>query len=131
MQPLVMNGKLAAEKILTNLICLNINKMKKTRPPGLAEVQVGDNPASASYIRGKQQAAEKYGIRFSHVKLPHDISENELKNSLEMLSEDPLIDGYILQLPLDVPTHSSLSHPEKVHELLALIPPRKDADGLH
>ncbi len=98
------------------------------RRPGLTVVQVGENPASSSYIRQKQNAAESCGFRFEHVQLPRELSFEELKRVLTQRCADPAVDGLILQLPLDSTT---ITDPKATEELLALIPPAKDADGLH
>lgn len=131
MQPKILDGKIAATEILENLCRDHSFKNASVRRPGLAVVQVGENPASSSYIRGKKQAAERNGMEFFHVRLARTATVQEVKHVLSELANDLRVDGYILQLPLDVPNDSPLNTPECVHELLACIPPDKDADGLH
>lgn len=93
------------------------------RPPGLAVVLVGDNPASQVYVRSKSKRAQACGLMVTDVKLPGDVSQGALEAALQKLNLDPNVDGILLQLPL----------PKGLNELSALcaIDPRKDADGLH
>ncbi len=104
-----------------------ILSLGRARPPGLAVIQVGNNPASASYIRQKQKSAETCGVHFQHVHLPSDISKADLEKSIRTVCADSRIDGAILQLPLDSPT---LQGADLVEHFLSCIPPEKDADGL-
>jgi methylenetetrahydrofolate dehydrogenase (NADP+)/methenyltetrahydrofolate cyclohydrolase len=91
-------------------------------PPGLATVLVGDDPASAVYVGGKQKASEEVGITpFDH-RLDADSSHEEVAELLTALNADDAVSGILLQLP--VPPH--LDGPA----LTALIGPAKDVDGL-
>lgn len=91
--------------------------------PQLAVIQIGDNPASNSYIKGKQKDCEEVGIFFSHYKFSSDISHDELKEFIADLNEDPIYNGIILQLP--VPSHID------VKDIQRLIDPAKDVDGFN
>lgn len=93
------------------------------RPPHLAAVLVGENPASASYVRNKMRACERAGFRSSLIQRPESTSEEELLHLIEDMNKDDLLDGYIVQLPL--PKHIS---EEKV---TLAINPAKDVDGFH
>jgi len=93
------------------------------RPPSLAVVLVGDDPASRSYIKGKQRACARIGADSSEHLLPASTSEAELLALIERLNTDDGVDGILVQLPL--PPQIS---PEKVAEA---IDPAKDADALH
>jgi methylenetetrahydrofolate dehydrogenase (NADP+)/methenyltetrahydrofolate cyclohydrolase len=86
-------------------------------------VLVGDDPASRSYIKGKQRACSRIGATSSEYLLPESTSEKELLDLLERLNQDDAVDGILVQLPL--PKHIS---PEVVAEALD---PAKDADALH
>ncbi|HHC08492.1 MAG TPA: bifunctional methylenetetrahydrofolate dehydrogenase/methenyltetrahydrofolate cyclohydrolase FolD [Actinobacteria bacterium] len=90
---------------------------------GLATVLVGDDPASAIYVRNKRRAAEEAGMRSIDVRLPATATQAEVEATLERLNADPRVDGIILQLPL----------PEGLdgQAAVARIDPAKDADGLH
>ena len=91
--------------------------------PQLAVIQIGDNPASNSYIKGKQKDCEEVGFFFSHYKFSNDISNDELKEFILDLNEDPICDGIILQLP--VPSHID------VKDIQRLIDSDKDVDGFN
>ena len=91
--------------------------------PQLAVIQIGDNPASNSYIKGKQKDCEEVGIFFSHYKFSNDISNDELKEFILDLNENPIYNGIILQLP--VPSHID------VKDIQRLIDSAKDVDGFN
>jgi methylenetetrahydrofolate dehydrogenase (NADP+)/methenyltetrahydrofolate cyclohydrolase len=93
------------------------------RPPGLAVLMVGDNPASAVYVRNKEKACEKVGIRSFGHHFPAATTAAELRTEIHRLNADPNVDGILVQLPL--PEH--LDAVALLHE----IAPDKDADGLH
>jgi methylenetetrahydrofolate dehydrogenase (NADP+) / methenyltetrahydrofolate cyclohydrolase len=92
------------------------------RPPGLATVLVGEDPASAVYVAGKQRACAEVGIVPFDTRLSADASAREVANVLEGLNGDQAVSGILLQLP--VPAHLDGS------ELTGLIDPDKDVDGL-
>ncbi|MCC6816387.1 MAG: bifunctional 5,10-methylenetetrahydrofolate dehydrogenase/5,10-methenyltetrahydrofolate cyclohydrolase [Saprospiraceae bacterium] len=96
---------------------------KDHRPPHLAAVLVGNNPASQAYVRNKIKACEEVGFASTLIKKPESISQSELLNLIDSINEDPLIDGYIVQLP--VPRHI-----DEV-EINLRIDPNKDVDGFH
>src|SRR5918997_3414279 len=92
------------------------------RPPGLATILVGDDPASAVYVGGKQKASAEVGIEgFSH-KLAGDASEAEVADLIEQLNADDAVSGILCQLP--VPDHMDGVR------LTGMIDARKDVDGL-
>ncbi|MCI0521233.1 MAG: bifunctional methylenetetrahydrofolate dehydrogenase/methenyltetrahydrofolate cyclohydrolase FolD [Chloroflexi bacterium] len=91
--------------------------------PGLATVLVGDNPASQVYVRMKQKACEKAGIRsFGHA-LPGDISQEDLEKVVSDLNANPEVNGILVQLPL--PKHLD------EERVLGTISLGKDVDGFH
>jgi methylenetetrahydrofolate dehydrogenase (NADP+)/methenyltetrahydrofolate cyclohydrolase len=90
--------------------------------PGLATMLVGDDPASAVYVGGKQRACVEVGISPFDRRLPADASHEQVAEELEALNEDPTVSGILLQLPL--PDH--LDGPN----LTGTIAPEKDVDGL-
>jgi methylenetetrahydrofolate dehydrogenase (NADP+) / methenyltetrahydrofolate cyclohydrolase len=92
------------------------------RPPGLATVLVGEDPASAVYVGGKQRASEEVGIVPFDRRLPADAGAELIAEELDALNDDPAVSGILLQLP--VPAH--LDGPA----LTAMIAPEKDVDGL-
>lgn len=91
--------------------------------PFLAVVLVGDNPASASYVRGKIKASHDAGIDGKTYSFDPEISEHDLLEFIEDLNARPLVDGILVQLPL--PDHIDASH------VIAALDPDKDVDGLH
>ena len=91
--------------------------------PGLAVVLVGDDPASAVYVRTKDRAAATAGIAAHTIRLPADTTEVALLAEVARLNADPAIDGILVQLPL--PKHIA---PNRV---IAAIDPAKDVDGFH
>ncbi len=92
------------------------------RAPGLATVLVGEDPASAVYVGGKQRASTEVGIVPFDRRLPADASAEQVTEELEGLNSDPAVSGILLQLP--VPAH--LDGPS----LTGLIAAEKDVDGL-
>jgi len=93
------------------------------RPPGLAVLRVGDDPASGVYVANKEKACSRVGILNLGRHLPGDSPAATVQATIEGLNADPAVDGILLQLPL----------PPGLVEgpLLAAIDPDKDADGLH
>src|SRR5437660_820933 len=91
--------------------------------PGLGTILVGDNPASASYVRLKHQDSEEIGIRSVGEHLPEDATEERLHEVIARFNADPEIDAYLVQLPLP-------KHLDELSALLA-VDPDKDVDGLH
>jgi len=91
--------------------------------PGLAVVLVGDDPASAVYVRNKRLAAEKVGIATFDYHLPANTAQNELLALVDQLNVDPNVHGILVQLPLPGIDDASA--------LIARIDPRKDVDGFH
>ncbi|MEO0769749.1 MAG: bifunctional methylenetetrahydrofolate dehydrogenase/methenyltetrahydrofolate cyclohydrolase FolD [Cyanobacteria bacterium J06649_4] len=120
----LLNGKALAQKIQTGRID-DIQKWsaKAGRPPGLAVLMVGDNPASAAYVRNKERACEKLGIASLGQHFPQNTTQETLTQEILTLNQDPRVDGILVQLPL--PPHLDST------ALLGQIHPDKDADGLH
>ena len=92
------------------------------RPPGLAVMLVGNDPASSIYVHNKRLACQAVGITSSYYSFPTTVKENTVLAQIEQLNADPKIDGILLQLPL--PTHLNTA---KIVEHLS---PEKDVDGL-
>jgi methylenetetrahydrofolate dehydrogenase (NADP+)/methenyltetrahydrofolate cyclohydrolase len=91
--------------------------------PGLAVVLVGENPASAVYVRSKGKATREAGMASFEHKLPADTSEADLLALVERLNADPAVDGILVQLPLPPQIDAA--------KVLALIDPAQDVDGFH
>ena len=93
------------------------------RPPGLAVIMVGDNPAARVYVRNKRQACAETGIReFSH-DLPADVPQAALLSLIDEMNRHPEVDGILVQLPLP-PQIDQTTVIERIH-------PAKDVDGFH
>lgn len=112
----LIDGKKIAKEIENEL---KVKVAKMSIPPKLSVVQVGEDPASTSYIRAKSNAAERIGIDLTHHHLPSSISKEELEKLVNKLNRTE--DGIIVQLPL----------PDGFESVLDLIEPGKDVDGFH
>ena len=120
----VLDGLGLANQIRAGLAD-EINKLvaEGHRPPSLAVVLVGDDPASRSYIKGKQRACSRIGMESVEHLLPDDTQEGDLLELIDQLNQDDEIDGILVQLPLP----EGIS-PSRVAEAIS---PSKDADALH
>ncbi len=120
----ILDGKGLAQKLQQQLAD-KIQQLQPQagRPPGLAVLMVGDNPASAAYVRNKERACDRIGIASFGHHFPADVSQAEVMNTILKLNQDDRVDGILVQLPL--PTHLD------ANALLYAIAPDKDADGLH
>jgi methylenetetrahydrofolate dehydrogenase (NADP+)/methenyltetrahydrofolate cyclohydrolase len=97
-------------------------RTERGRPPALATVLVGDDPASQIYIRNKHRACEEVGIASLHHDLPADVSEDGLLDLVAGLGADDGVDGILVQLPVPDQIDSDL--------VVGAIDPAKDVDGL-
>lgn len=119
-----MDGKALAQQIQADLAQqVQALTAQYGRPPGLAVLMVGDNPASAAYVRNKERACQAVGIASFGQHFPATVSQAELSQTIQELNQDPRVDGILIQLPL--PEHLDAI------ALLHQIDPDKDADGLH
>jgi methylenetetrahydrofolate dehydrogenase (NADP+)/methenyltetrahydrofolate cyclohydrolase len=91
--------------------------------PGLAVVLVGDDPASAVYVRNKDRAAASAGIAVQTIRMPAETAQADLLARVAALNADRAVDGILVQLPL--PRHID------ARAVIAAIDPAKDVDGLH
>ena len=91
--------------------------------PGLTVILVGDHPASAVYVRGKDRAATEAGIAAHTIRLPADTPESTLLAEIVRLNDDWTVDGILVQLPL--PAHIDTG------KVFAAVDPDKDVDGFH
>ena len=120
----LINGTEIAEKVREE-VRLGVAKMKEETGyvPGLATVRVGEDPASATYVRMKQRMCEKLGIRsIGHV-LPEDATQEEVETLVRDLNANPEVNGILVQLPL--PWHLN------EEAILNSIDLEKDVDGFH
>lgn len=120
----ILDGKALAQKIQSELSDrVRALQPQMGRPPGLAVLMVGDNPASAAYVRNKERACAKVGIASFGHHYPANVTQAELELAIHALNQDDRVDGILVQLPL--PEHLDAI------SLLYQIAPDKDADGLH
>ncbi len=120
----VINGAILSKKIRVHLHdevleCAN----KFGRAPHLVVILVGENPASISYVTGKEKACREVGIQSTIIRLKEEISEDDLLKQIDELNNDDLVDGILVQLPL--PRHID---EKKVIEAISV---SKDVDGFH
>ena len=119
-----LDGKALAATVERRLTSV-VGAHSKTvgRPPGLAVLRVGDDPASAVYVANKEIACARVGIASYGAHLAADTPADQVLSTIQSLNADPRVDGILLQLPL----------PKGLDErpLLEAIDPEKDADGLH
>ena len=120
----ILDGKALAQQIQSDRSA-DVRKWQTQygRPPGLAVLMVGNNPASAAYVRGKERACERLGIASLGKHFPEDTTHEAIAQEISSLNQNPNVDGILVQLPL--PKHLNST------ALLALIDPDKDVDGLH
>jgi methylenetetrahydrofolate dehydrogenase (NADP+)/methenyltetrahydrofolate cyclohydrolase len=124
MSAAVIDGKAAAAKVRADVAAAVETFVARIgRKPGLATVLVGEDPASAVYVRSKGRATAEAGMEsFSH-NLPADTPEATLLALVETLNNDDRVDGILVQLPLPPQINSN--------RVLAAIDPAKDVDGFH
>lgn len=119
----VIDGKAVAADIRAQ-VAKRVEALKaKGVMPALSVILVGDNPASVSYVTGKQKALAEAGMVDKSIHLPESTSEQELLDLIAKLNADPSVHGILVQLPL--PKHIN---EEKV---TLAIDPKKDVDGFH
>lgn len=115
----IISGKEIASKIKSE-IAEEVGRIK-TRPPKLAVIQVGDDPASSTYVKNKEKACAECGIVCENIHLPYDVGQEDLLEYVRTLNADDAVDGILVQLPL--PPHIDSS------AVIETIDPRKDVDG--
>lgn len=119
----IIDGKVLSAQIREDLKVKVSDLKEKGIVPGLAVVLVGEDPASAIYVRNKEKGCNDTGIYSVVHRLPKTTSQEELLDLVESLNEDETIHGILVQLPL----------PDQIDELAVLraINPDKDVDGFH
>ena len=120
----IIDGKSIAQEIREK-IKKEVEELKEKYDivPGLVTILVGDDPASISYVKGKQKVAQALGFYSVEERLPENISEDELIKLIDKYNKDLRIHGILVQLPL----------PKSINErrVINAIDPRKDVDGFH
>ena len=119
----IISGSEVAKEIGTELT-ERVSKLKKQGvTPGLVMIRVGEDPASVSYVSGKEKASEEIGVWSQTIVLPESASEEELLSKVEEQNKAEHVDGILVQLPL--PKHINAD------KVLNAIDPAKDVDGFH
>ncbi|MFD2045964.1 bifunctional methylenetetrahydrofolate dehydrogenase/methenyltetrahydrofolate cyclohydrolase FolD [Ornithinibacillus salinisoli] len=119
----IINGKDLAQELRLEMK-EEVVKLKDTGVnPNLTVILVGDNPASRSYVKGKEKASAQVGIQSEVIELSSSVTEEKLLEIIHKLNEDPSVHGILVQLPL----------PDHIHEqhIIEAISPTKDVDGFH
>ena len=120
----IIDGKKVSSHIIENITTeVKSLKLKIDKSPGLAVILVGDDPASAVYVRNKNKTCTKIGFQSFENILPSDTSELKLLNLIDELNNNQNINGILVQLPL--PKHISS------YKILEAIKSEKDVDGFH
>ncbi len=119
----IISGSEVAKEIRAELT-ERVSKLKKQGvTPGLVMIRVGEDPASVSYVSGKEKASEEIGVWSQTIVMPESASEEELLSEVEEMNKAEHVDGILVQLPL--PKHINAD------KVLNLIDPAKDVDGFH
>jgi len=123
-ETVVIDGLTMAKEIRSELAVAVARHLDSgNRPPKLAVVLVGEDPASASYIKGKRRACQNVGMDSIECDLPATASQEEILATVQQLNADPEVDGILVQLPLPAGIDANL--------VTAAVRPDKDVDGLH
>ena len=123
MSAVIIDGKAIAQNVRKEVAEQVKELNAKGISPCLAVILVGNNPASVSYVTGKQKALAEAGMTDKSVHLPEDTSEEELVELIKRLNKDNTVNGILVQLPL----------PKHINEdrVITAITPEKDVDGFH
>ncbi|MEN6499352.1 MAG: bifunctional methylenetetrahydrofolate dehydrogenase/methenyltetrahydrofolate cyclohydrolase FolD [Rectinema sp.] len=121
MSAILIDGTRIAEDIRSELAKKVTLLKERGVSPGLAVILVGDNPASVSYVTGKEKACAEIGIQSFETRFPEDVSEQELLQKIADCNRDPNVHGILVQLPL--PRHID------ERRVIGAIGPEKDVDG--
>ncbi len=124
MSTIVLNGRELSQTLLKEQqIRVEELVRLKGRPPGIAVVLVGQDPASETYVRNKRGSCAKVGIHAPEINLSANTPQKELEAIIDRLNADPAIDGILVQLPLPPGIQKEA--------ILYRIDPAKDVDGFH
>jgi methylenetetrahydrofolate dehydrogenase (NADP+)/methenyltetrahydrofolate cyclohydrolase len=123
MAGVILDGRRISQEILSGLKPRIEMLRQKARPPALAVVLVGDDPASQIYVRNKIKTCQELGITSLDRTPPANATTEELLEIIQGFNEDPEVDGILVQSPL--PKHIDS------HAILLAVNPSKDADGFH
>jgi len=123
MTAIMMSGDPVAEAVLADVGDRVAKLAAEGRAVGLGTILVGDDPASAGYVRKKHETCEQYGLRSFHHELAEDATQGDVLAAVGAFNEDPAVDAYLIQHPIPGQLDFNAA--------LAAMDPDKDADGLH
>jgi len=114
----LLDGKSLSSKLIDS-----VKEEAAKLKPVLAVILVGENPASLTYVKNKQIACEKAGIKYIEIRFPDTITQKELLAEINDINQDSSINGLLVQLPL----------PDQIYvpDIIRAIDPKKDVDGFH
>lgn len=123
MSAIIIDGKQVAADIRAEVAQKVVELKKNGKNACLAVILVGENPASVSYVTGKQKALAEVGMQDRSVHLPENTTEEDLLKLIDQLNNDDTVHGILVQLPL----------PKHINEdkVIMAISPEKDVDGFH
>lgn len=119
----LLEGKPVADGVMQRVTVRAASLRSRGVVPGLATILVGDDPASAGYVRKKHEACASAGFWFENIQLPASTTQDELHTTIDRVNADPRVHGFLIQHPL--PSHLDFGR------ALLRMDARKDADGLH
>ena len=117
----LIDGNLVSQKAKLTIRDEVLDLVNRGIQPCLATILVGDNQASATYVKNKQTAANSAGILTRDFKLPENVTQNELVSIIEELNRDDKVHGILVQLPLPPQIETSITN---------MVNHEKDVDGL-
>lgn len=119
----IIDGKSIAKELRESLAPRVAALKEQGITPGLTVIVVGDDPASAIYVRNKERACVKLGMNSQVLRFPAETTQEEILNTVRLLNQDDSVHGILVQLPL----------PRHIDEqaVLRAIDPDKDVDGFH
>ena len=119
----IIDGKSIAKELRESLVPRVAALKEQGITPGLTVIVVGDDPASAIYVRNKERACVKLGMNSQVLRFPAETTQEEILNTVRLLNQDDSVHGILVQLPL----------PRHIDEqaVLRAIDPDKDVDGFH
>lgn len=123
MSAVILDGKLTATAIKSELSEKVVELKKKQITPGLGTLLVGEDPGSLSYVAGKHRDCHEVGVESIRIDLPASATAADVRSAIRDLNNAKEVTGFIVQLPLPGGIDAN--------EMLELIDPAKDADGLH
>lgn len=123
MSAVILDGKLTAKAIKSELSEKVVELKKKQITPGLGTLLVGEDPGSLSYVAGKHRDCHEVGVESIRIDLPASATATDIRSAIRDLNNAKEVTGFIVQLPLPGGIDAN--------EMLELIDPAKDADGLH